>query len=129
MMKSDRGRGARLTEARGRHVDLEMLFVDLNSRYFAGGLDKPRISWSTKRSRSILGRYDATHNTIFISRLFDSPKVPEYVTQYVMYHEMLHLKHQTRVKECRMLIHTPEFKQAERRFAQYQDARTWLKGL
>ncbi len=127
--RTTRGRGIRLTEAKGRHFDLESTFLRLNLEYFGGILEKPQISWSAKRSRYILGRYDVTRNTIFISRVFDAPKVPDYVVEYVMFHEMLHIKHRTRVKDCRMIVHTPEFKRDERGFAQYSDAKVWLRGL
>jgi hypothetical protein len=127
--RSHRGRAARVTQPQGRHVDLEELFVRLNSQYFGGVLERPKISWSEKRSRHILGRYDSTHHAIFISRLFDSAAVPEFVVEYVMYHEMLHLKHQTQVKDCRVVVHTPEFKKDERQFDRYEEARFWLKSL
>ena len=126
-VRTDRGRGARVTPAQGRHFDLEALFDRLNAGYFEAGLDKPKISWSTKRARRILGRYDSAHHTIFISRAFDSNRVPPYVVEYVMYHEMLHLRHQTRVKDCRMMVHTPEFKREERRFERCEEAKNWLK--
>ena len=127
LARTDRGRGIRATHAQGRHFDLELLFERLNAQYFGGTLDKPMVSWSAKRSRYILGRYDASHHTIFISRIFDSPRIPSYVIEYVLYHEMLHLKHHTRVKDCRLVVHTPEFKQEERRFAEYEGAKQWLK--
>jgi len=118
------GRGAR-----GRHIDLEELFDKLNQHYFAGSIDKPRLSWSARKSRFVLGRYDATHHTIFVSRLFDAPTVPGYVIEYVMFHEMLHVKHQTRIRDSRIIVHTPEFKIEERNFPHYQEAKLWLKGM
>lgn len=127
--RSDRGRGAHLLQSRGRYFDLESVFNDINNQYFGGRLNKPKISWSAKRSKYILGRYDSTHDTIFISRVFDSERVPLYVVEYVMYHEMLHIRHQTRVNECRLIVHTPEFKQEERRFVRFAEAKEWLKTL
>ncbi len=127
--RNDRGRGTRVTHARGRHFDLEELFERINRSYFGGGLAKPCLSWSAKRSRHILGRYDATYDTIFISRVFDAPRVPGYVIEYVMYHEMLHIKHNTRVQDCRVLVHTPEFRNDERRFAEYAAAKHWLEQI
>jgi predicted metal-dependent hydrolase len=115
--------------SRGRHFDLEELFERLNQQYFAGLLNKPRLSWSARKTRFILGRYDATHHTIFVSRIFDSPVVPSYVVEYVMYHEMLHVKHQSRVCDSRVIVHTPEFKFDERNFPHYQEAKLWLKGI
>jgi len=124
-----RGRANRVTHSQGRHFDLETLFDRLNMQYFEGALDKPKISWSAKRSRHILGRYDATHHTIFVSRIFDMPRIPAYVIEYVMYHEMLHVRHQTRIQDCRVIVHTPEFKREERRFAQFEQAKEWLKQI
>jgi predicted metal-dependent hydrolase len=77
----------------------------------------------------VLGRFDITHNTIFLSRLFDSPSVPLYVAEYVLFHEMLHVKHQSRVQDSRLMVHTPEFKEEEKRFARYADAKLWLKRI
>jgi len=130
--RSVRTQRCRVTAARGsrgRHIDLEELFDSLNDRYFGGTLDKPRLSWSARKSRFVLGRYDATHHTIFVSGLFDAPSVPVYVIEYVMFHEMLHVKHQSRVRDSRIIVHTPEFKTEERNFPHYQEAKLWLKGM
>jgi predicted metal-dependent hydrolase len=129
MVRSERCRVSRPAGSRGRHVDLEQLFNRLNEAYFDGLLNKPQISWSARKSRFVLGRYDATHHTIFVSRLFDSPAVPAYVVEYVMFHEMLHVKHQTRVHASRIIVHTPEFKTEERTFPHFQEAKLWLKGI
>jgi hypothetical protein len=128
-IRSQRSRISTPKGARGRHIDLDVLFSTLNRRYFANALDKPQLSWSARRSRFVLGRYDATHHTIFVSRLFDSPTIPSYVVEYVMYHEMLHIKHQSRVCDSRVIVHTPEFKLDERNFPHYQEAKLWLKDL
>ena len=129
VVRSDRCRLVRTRGAQGRHVDLNSMFDRLNEQYFANGLPKPHLSWSTKKSRYVLGRFDMTHDTIFISRLFDSLDVPLYVTEYVMFHEMLHVKHHSRVEDSRLRVHTPEFKADEKRFAQYSPAKFWLKQI
>jgi len=130
IVRSTRGRPNRVTHnSQGRHFDLDTVFDRLNVEYFNGAVDKPKISWSAKRSRYILGRYDSTHHTIFISRVFDTPRVPAYVLEYVMYHEMLHLRHQTRIQDCRVIVHTAEFKEEERQFAGYEQAKDWLRHL
>jgi len=129
MVRSSRGRMIGPARPRGRYVDLEGVFERVNQRYFGGSIKKPAISWSMKKSRYVLGRYDVTHDTIFISRLFDTPHVPPYVIEYVMFHEMLHVKHESHVKESRMIVHSSEFKAEERKFEQYQAAKYWLKKL
>jgi predicted metal-dependent hydrolase len=105
------------------------MFDRLNEQYFENELRKPDLSWSAKRTRHVLGRFDVTHNTIFISRLFDSPHIPIGVAEYVMFHEMLHVKHQCRVQDFRLVVHTPEFKADEKRFDRYREAKLWLKQM
>ena len=127
--RTKRGRRMRAGEARGRHVDLETLFDRLNRDYFDALLVKPRLSWSPKKSRHVLGRYDATHNIIFISPFFDVPTIPWYVTAYILFHEMLHLKHHSCVRDSRMIVHTREFKAEERQFPQLKEAMAFIKRL
>ncbi len=127
--RTDRCRLVRPGRAHGRHIDLDAVFDRLNSQYFNGSIDKPRLFWSVKKARSVLGRYDSTHHAIYISRLFDSPAVPMYAVEYVLFHEMLHVKHRSRVHESRLIVHTPEFRLEEKRFLHYEEAKLWLKGL
>jgi len=129
VVRNHRCRLTRTQGSQGRYVDLNEIFDRLNTQYFENGLSKPRLSWSAKKSRYVLGRFDSTHKTIFISRLFDSPRVPVFVTEFVMFHEMLHVKHQSRVKDSRLLVHTTEFKIEEKQFAYYAQAKAWLKSV
>jgi hypothetical protein len=124
--RNSRTRIARRSGPQGRHINLEEVFENLNAKYFQGALHRPNLSWSQSRSSYVLGRYDFGHDVIFISRLFDAPNIPPYVTAYVMFHEMLHVKHQTRIDDCRVISHTPEFRQEERTFDKYWEAKSWL---
>jgi len=124
-----RGRGPRPAVPKGKWQNLEANFERLNVTYFEGKLERPRLAWSATRSRRILGRYDATHRTVFISLLFDSPRVPDFVLDFVLYHELLHVKHPSRAINCRMQTHTPEFRDEERRFENYQKATEWLRKI
>jgi predicted metal-dependent hydrolase len=127
--RSTRGRGPRPAVPKGRWQDLETNFERLNSIYFGGKLERPRLTWSTKRSRRILGRYDATHHMVVISLLFDSPRTPDVVLDFVLYHELLHVKHPSRAGNCRMVTHTPEFRAEEVRFEGYKQATEWLRRI
>jgi hypothetical protein len=128
-VRAARGRSPRATSPRGRWQDLEERFERLNSDYFAGALERPGLTWSRTKSRRILGRYDSSHRTIFISRLFDSPHIPDCVIDYVLYHEMLHVKHPSRAEDCRLVAHTPEFRAEEKRFKSYKSATEWIKKI
>ena len=124
-----RGRGPRPAVAKGRWQNLELNFDRVNSEYFGGKLERPRLAWSTTRSRRILGRYDATHHTVFISLLFDSPMVPDFVLDYILYHELLHIQHPSRARDCRFINHTSEFRTDERKFKSYKKATQWIRKI
>jgi hypothetical protein len=115
------------TLPRGRHHDLADLFERLNLQYFAGKLMRPHIGWSTRSWRRQFGCYDPGPNQIVLNRRMDRPGVPQFVVEYVLYHEMLHVKHPTRRSGCSLLSHSPEFRAEEKRFAHYASARKFLE--
>ncbi len=126
--RAERGR-KRVAPAQGRRYDLEEIFDRLNRRFFGGAVPPARLGWSRTASRRRLGHYDAAHRTIVVSRVLDEPGVPEFVVEYVLYHEMLHIVHPARRNGTRRQIHTKEFKEAEKRFPRLAEARAWLKRL
>jgi aquaporin Z len=71
----------------------------------------------------MLGHYDAAHNTIVVSRVFDRPDTPRCAIEYLLYHEMLHLKHPVRVKAGRRCVHSREFQAEERLFPELEAAK------
>jgi predicted metal-dependent hydrolase len=117
------------TRAQGRHHDLSALFEQLNQQYFAGKLERPHIGWSTRSWRRQFGCYDPGPNQIVLNRLMDRPGIPQFVVEYVLFHEMLHVKHPTRRSGCSLLSHSPEFRAEEKRFAQFATARKFLDRL
>lgn len=123
-------RGRKLLRSPQGHIyDLDEIFEDLNTRFFFGLLARPRMSWSQSRTRRILGHYDPAHNAIIISRIFDHPAVPRYVVEYIVYHEMLHLKHPVRLRGSRRCVHSAEFQAEEKLFPQMAEANVFLKKL
>lgn len=111
----------------GRHHDLDRMFVDLNAKYFDGQLRRPAVGWSKRASRRLLGHYDPAHDSIVLSRLLDRAEVPAFVVEYVLFHEMLHVKHPVEYRTSRRCVHTPEFKREEKAFAQFAEANLYLK--
>jgi predicted metal-dependent hydrolase len=128
LVRQMRGR-KRIASARGRIYDLDRIFDDLNVRYFYGLLARPRMTWSQNRARNSLGHYDPAHNAIVVSRVFDHPRVPRYAVEYIVYHEMLHLKHPVKLRGSRRCIHSAEFQAEERLFPHLADAQRFLKLL
>jgi hypothetical protein len=118
-----------ISSARGRVYDLDKMFQRLNRRYFDGRLEKPTLTWSQRRTRRILGHHDAAHSTIVVSRTLDAGDVPEWFVEYVLYHEMLHIKHRARLIKGRLYRHTNAFRAEEQRFPYYEAAQDWLNHL
>jgi Protein of unknown function DUF45 len=126
-----RQRRARRTEHRpaGAHHDLAPLFDDLNGTYFGNSLSRPRLGWSRRVWRSQLGCFDPALNQIVLNRQLDHPKIPTYVVAYVLFHEMLHVKHPNRFARCRRESHSPRFREEEKRFTDYARATRFLNRL
>ena len=111
----------------GKCRDLDKTFDRLNQEYFEGDLKKPDITWTRSRTRSTLGMYDDTFNIIAINRRLDARHVPRYVLDYIMYHEMLHIRHPIVVRNGRRMVHPRKFREDERKFRDHQRAKTWLR--
>lgn len=121
-----RGR-KRLLPAKGRHYDLEEIFSKLNRRFFRGELVPLRLGWSPTRSRTVLGHYDSAHGTIIITRLLDSSNVSNHLVEYLVFHEMLHIRFPVERNGHRRVIHSRQFREAEKKFPRFEQARRELK--
>ena len=123
-----RGR-KKISTAKGDYYDLDEIFETLNRQFFHGLLGRPLLTWSEHKARRLLGHYDAAHNTIMISRVFDRRNTPRYAIEYLMYHEMLHLKHPVKVRSGRRCVHPKEFQAEEKLFPEFEQAKAYLKLL
>ena len=119
----------RIASAQGLTYNLENIFDDLNTRFFYSLLARPRMTWSRDHARNRLGHYDPAHNAIVVSRAFDHPRVPFYAVEYIVYHEMLHLKHPVKLRGSRRCVHSTEFQAEEKLFPHREKARQFLKRL
>jgi predicted metal-dependent hydrolase len=128
LVRQMRGR-KRIETARGRTYDLDAIFEELNSRFFYGLLARPQMTWSRDHARNSLGHYDPAHNAIVVSRVFDHPQVPRYAVEYIVYHEMLHLKHPVKLRGSRRCVHSAEFQAEEKMFPSLQEAKRFLKQI
>jgi hypothetical protein len=125
-----RRRGRKMvSSAQGSVYDLDRLFRKLNRLFFEGLLEKPTITWSQRKTRRILGHHDKVYETITISKTLDAPDVPEWFVEYILYHEMLHIKHPARLVNGRRYYHTAAFRADERRFPHFEQAQRWLERI
>jgi hypothetical protein len=107
--------------------DLEPMFAALNAEYFHGQLPRPRMGWSARPWRSQFGCYDHSLDQIVMNSRLDRAEVPSYAVEFILYHEMLHVKHPIRATGCGLQAHSREFRAEEKRFAHYVRARKFLE--
>ena len=113
----------------GKLYNLTDIFNSLNSEYFNNILSV-LITWGKRSPRyavkkRTLGNYQKKTNTIRINPILDSRKVPRYVIEFIVYHEMLHAVIDTVLKNGRRRIHSKEFKNHERKYRNYHKAIEW----
>ena len=127
-LENRRARGRKvISTPKGAAYDLEEIFNLLNGVYFQNSISKPTLTWSMTKTYRILGHHDAIHKTIVISKSLDDKKVPRFVVEYIVYHEMLHIKHPTQYANGRRYVHTPIFKRDEEEFAFFEEAEKWIE--
>jgi hypothetical protein len=127
-LRKERGRKL-VTSPVGESHDLLEIFEKLNREYFHGLMARPDLGWSLRPSRTTLGHYDPGHHMIVLSKIMDRPEVPRLAVEYVMFHEMLHLRFPVEHRGARRCVHTPDFKLAEKEFRDLRQAKEILKRL
>jgi hypothetical protein len=113
----------------GNCYDLDEFFTAVNQEYFEGKMVKPRLIWSSFPSDRKFGHYERARDRVAISKFLDDGNVPQYVAEFVFYHELLHKHHGAQWVNGKCLVHTPEFKRSERKFKRYQEAEDYLSRM
>lgn len=122
-----RARGRkRLASGEGKVHSLGEIFRELNRRYFNRQLEVAAVGWGLRRAWYRLGHYDPLHQTITVSPVLDTPKVPRSVLAYLVYHEMLHVLFDD-VPGRGHRLHPQEFRRAESAFPDFREARQFLR--
>jgi hypothetical protein len=115
-----------VADPRGGHWDLVEVFDAINEGYFHGRLGRPMLGWTRRPLTYRWGWYSSMvrpHGLIVINRLLDDPLVPAFVLEGTMHHEMLHRLTETSLVDGRRVVHTREFREAERGFEGYDRLR------
>ena len=125
-------------QARGRkHIDPVGTHRSLLESYLRVSLDMdlsvpqvPKLSWSKTVSGHRFGHWDPDHNVIVVSQILDDPEVPEFVLDYVVYHEILHIIHPVRMGSgTKRIVHGAAFRRDERRFPRWREGDEWIERL
>lgn len=118
---------------KGKIYNLRDILNSLNREYFADSVSSV-ITWGKKSPRyavrkRTLGSYQKKTNIIRINPILDRKKVPRYVIEFIVYHEMLHVVIDPVVKNGRRVIHSKDFKKREREYKHYHKAMEWEKRI
>jgi len=119
----------RESDAIGRFYHLKEVFQRVNAAYFKGKHSIPHLCWSTRATRRKFGHFNPVIDSIQLSRTLDGKKIPEYVIDFVLYHELLHRDLGFLEKNGRQYAHRTEFRQRELAFPQYEKAQAFLDRL
>ncbi len=110
----------------GRHYDLQ----DSYERLIAAGLverdDEAFLSWTSRPNLRRVGYCSVLMKVIAVSSALDDEVVPEFVTEYVLYHELLHLANGLSLDGQ---AHGEDFRRCERLHPRWNEAEEWLKRL
>ncbi len=93
------------------HPILEQSFKRVNENFFNGMMEQPNLRTGNGINR--LGTYEYATDTITISKILMEDTE---LMDYIMYHELLHKKHQYTAKPGRQLHHSKKFKEDEKKF-------------
>jgi hypothetical protein len=97
------------------HPVLEQSFNRLNDSFFGGLMEQPNLVLGQGTTK--LGHYDLGTDTVSISTiLLEHPELLD----YVMYHELLHKKHQFSGTGPRHTFHSKAFRDDEKKFPGWQ---------
>jgi hypothetical protein len=112
--------------SRGQHYDLKETYETLVARGMVPPSDDASLNWTINGNRMRVGYCSVLMRVVAVSSLLDHEKVPAFVHEYVLYHELLHLDEG--LSEGRR-HHTLEFKLRERQHPKWQESEEWLRRL
>lgn len=108
----------------GRHYELQDSFERLQDQGLVPDLPNTYLTWTRNPNKARLGYCSILMRVIAISSALDTDRVPEYVTEYVLYHELLHLR--GGLKSLGR-YHDKAFKDMEKIHPRHREAEDWLK--
>lgn len=109
--------------------DLSESFQRVNHAYFDGQVSAPHVVWNDRLTFRKFGHYQWDTDTVMVSRSLDQRRVPAYVVDYVMYHELLHKKLGARLVNSRRMVHTSLFRKLEAEFSRLDEAQKFLNKI
>ena len=110
----------------GVHVDLKGSYERLIDMGLTNHDKDLRISWTRHPNTKRVGYCSVLMKVIAVSSIFDDPNIPLFVSDYVLYHELIHMAKGFDPFGQR---HGPDFHVLERLYPRRKEAEEWLKRL
>jgi hypothetical protein len=129
--EAEREQSPNLDLIKDHKVNLKEIFDKLNTKYFKSKI-KATIKWGKKVNKKNLtsfrfGSYDPKKQLIRIHPRLQQDFVPISVLELTVYHEMCHQWAPMRRERGMWIAHHPQFKEKEREYSFYNEARSWEK--
>lgn len=111
---------------RGSAHDLTAVFDHVNACYFRGEAERPDLAWVSGSPSRRVGFFHRPLRILAVNKALDSDRVPRFVLEFVVYHELLHGA--MGCDDCleRRVYHTKKFRTREREFIRHDEAQKWL---
>jgi hypothetical protein len=110
----------------GRAYNLKETYESLLARGMVKACDQASLNWTKSGNRLRVGYCSVLMKVVTISSVLDNEKVPDFVHEYVLYHELLHLEDGLGVGRRH---HPASFRQRERMYPKWRESEDWLKRL
>jgi hypothetical protein len=112
----------------GDHIDLLVHYRRVLRRYLPDmdGRRLPRVGWSPLDHHNAWALYGLLDDAILIEKSLDDPATPPFVVEYLILHELLHLRHPPDEGSDQAGWHTAAFERAIAAFPHGQEAEEWL---
>jgi hypothetical protein len=115
----------------GKYHDLQAIFDSVNAERFDSKL-QARITWgpvtARKARRSIkMGSFAVEDRIIRIHPVLDQDDVPAFFIRWIVFHEMLHGRHDIVKKGRRRIFHSEAFLEDEQSYPDFARATAWEK--
>jgi hypothetical protein len=112
--------------ASGEYTDLNEAYQRLIDLGLVDRNENLKITWTKRPNVKRVGYCSVLMKVIMISSVFDTPSIPQFVTDYVLYHELIHMERGFDPFEQR---HSMDFSAQENLYPMCEEAKAWLKKL
>jgi len=110
----------------GEHIDLNESYQRLIDMGLVSYDEDLVISWTRQPNVKRVGYCSTLMKVIAISSVFDTKEIPQFVSDFILYHEIIHLN---KGFDPFNQKHDTDFRELERLYPRREEAEGWLKRL